>query len=457
MKILSSFGKRYVVVLQSVVAFSVLISVPVAWARVVTLTGGLSSGYEWYERQYDNDGGAINNDDKYSRFRISPLIELESLSARDEIRLSYSPSFHHDFDSSESDVDHSLSAAFNRSLSENWRLLLSDNYRLADQAEEDTSIEPGTGLQISDSEGRRRYWTNDFSLSSEYTYLADSLFSLGYSYGVYRDLDNGAVAGSEDYDRHTLSTSVGHRFNPRWKLTVAGDVVRGLYDEADLALDDDRTEYRASTTLESNLIDHHPLSLGYSFFSTVYDDSGQDDSYIHNVSFGWQWAISSDYSVNLSAGPSYAKTEGEEGRWGYNANFGLNRQIEHGSLALGVTHGFDQQNFTGTDEDGLQEYWQARANFSYQLLEPLSMGLFSSYRYEDQDTIVALPAGGTDVEAINTKTFAAGGNLSYRFLRWYTVALSYNYSQQDSEEIGDSYDDHRVALTLSYRKDLFRW
>ncbi len=449
--------------------FFVLTSAMSAVARVVTVSGGISTGYEWYDRQYDDDGSDTSNsqkDDKYSRFRISPLIEMVSLSERDEFRMSYSPSFSYNFDDSSDHIDHNLSADVNRFLTQKWQMLLSDNYRRTDEPNDTTAADSGDNLQISDSNGRKRYWTNDLSVSSEYTYWQDSLFSLGYTYSVYRVLQSYSENDNEDFDRHSFSTSVGHRFNSIWKLSVSGNYVRGLYNEVNSSTgtsggqpgNSDLKEYSASTTLESSLIEHQPLSLTYSYFEDKYDDPDLDGSTIHSLSLGWQWNVSNDLSVNLSGGPTYAKTDGQNGTWGTNENLSLLQQLERGSISLAASHGFDTENFSGTDQNGLQEFYETRGDFNYSLLENVSLGLFSSYRHENQDTISpVLSTGGSEVETITRKRFSAGSNLSYMFQRWYTLSLSYTYTNQNSEEINDSYDEHRVALTLSFNKDFFHW
>ncbi len=455
-------------ILPASLVFSFLAPAPCTAARDLTISGGISSGYEWMERKYDIDDPGVASaraDDNYSRFRIAPSIDIKSQSARDELLLHYSPSFRYDLDTYEDDIDHNFSAEYNRSITQRWRLLLSDRYRLTDQADDITAIDPEGGVRISDDQGRRQYWTNDLSLTSQYTYWEGSVFTLGYTYTIYENEDSGPGTDSGNYDRHSFLASIGHRFNSIWNLSVSGNYTRGLYEESDTAItgigtgiDEDLTQYGASTTLGWSKIMHQVYSLGYSFSATEYDDSTRARSTIHNGTLGWQWAVTEHLSVSLGGGPSYAKTDGQSGDWGFNANAGVQKEIERGSFGLAVTHGFDQQNFDGTDENGLQEFTQLRADFNYQLLENVSLGLFSGYRYEDLDRLTpVLATGGTTMETINKETLTAGTSLSYQFMRWYSLALRYSFTQVDTEEINDSYDEHQVALTLSYKKEFFHW
>ncbi|MCI5212258.1 MAG: hypothetical protein D3910_26530, partial [Candidatus Electrothrix sp. ATG2] len=57
----------------------------------------------------------------------------------------------------------------------------------------------------------------------------------------------------------------------------------------------------------------------------------------------------------------------------------------------------------------------------------------------------------------NRKIYEGGCSLGYNFLRWYSMALNYTYSKQDAELLKERYDEHRVYLTFSVKKELLRW
>ena len=488
------------------------------FARDVKIGGGVSTGYEFDDRKYDDDSSAdqeqqtenqnvVNsNDERYSRFRLAPLLTLSSSSARDEINLRYSPSFRYDFENSDNEVDHDLSARFNRFITRDWQLKFSENYLLTDSVESqalngasgtatpsdnaggEDMVGADSTVKLSDNQNRRRYWTNNLSLHSEYSYWEDSLFSLGYAFNVLRNIDNPQNSSYEDYDRHEVSTSVAHRFTSAWKLSVNGSYVRGLYDEANpeqisttttaevstagenTALNKDLNEYRAATALEANLLDHQSQKLSYSFYGVDYDAAESNNSTIHDMTLGWQWDISKELMFSLGAGPTYYKVEGSDGQWGYNGNLALKYAFERGSIGLTANRGYERQNFNGTNENGLREFWQSRFSLNYQVLQDLSATLFSSYRYEDEEVITAITpveidepttVDNTDftttIETFNRKRFSSGASLGYSFWQWYKLALSYNFTRQDSEQVDDSFDEHRVVLTLSYEKELFNW
>lgn len=497
--------------------------------RDFKVTGGLSTGYEWYDRRYDDDSGQGSastdaeattgtteatepevtitenltslSDDDYSRFRITPLIGLSSVSARDEFEIRYKPSFRYDVDSYDHDIDHDLTASASRYITQNWELSLDEKFVLSDAVDDDSILATSDSTRLSDNEGRRTYWTNEVKLESHYTYWEDSIFSTGYIYKVLTNEDLREGSNYEDYDRHEVFISAAHRFDSIWKLTLTGRYVRGFYEQVgstvsatdeevetqqdagseeglvestvatvDQETDNDLREYRAETILESTLIEQHPLSMRYSFYGVDYDDPERSSAAIHDGTLGWKWNVSKDFSFSLGAGPTYQQTEGQDGEWGYNANLGLEYRLERGSLKLTANRGFDRENFSGTDETGLKEYWQSRLEMSYSPLQQLTLSLFASYRYEDQEEITSaepVVAEGevpteespllTETEFFNRQRYMAGAKIGYDFGQWYKLSLAYDYTHQDSEREDDSYDDHRATITLSYEQDLFKW
>ncbi len=463
-------------------------------ARDLKVGGGLTTGYERYDRQYNKDVNAeqateidgkkttaptAQANDKYDRIRISPLVTVTSLSARDELSLRYSPGFRYDNETSRHDVDHDLNAGLKYSINRNWLLKLTERYLLTDSNIAENSIVPDTTVKLSDNKERRQYRTNSLGLVSDYSYWEDSVFSLGYTFINLRNLNVIEGSNYEDFDRHVGLLSVAHRFDSIWKLTSSGNYVRGLYDAPDKtevsadgekSSSNDLSEYRASTTLESRLFEHNPLSLAYNFVRVDYDAADQGTIDLHDMTAGWLWDISKDFSFSIGAGPSFQKKVGQNGNWGYNANTTVKYALERSAIALSLNRGYDVQNFTGTDENGLREFWQSRLDFSHQILEDLALRMFTSYRNEDQEEITkqsvvaADPEMTTEENQIITETnisnrqrLGAGTSLGYQFARWYSMNLSYNYLLQDSEKVNDSYDEHRLILSLSVEKELFNW
>lgn len=470
-------------------------------ARDVTLGGGVGVGYEFSDRQYDDDASSEqeqldgdqpitdNQDEQYSRVRFAPLVTLTSTAARDEIFLRYSPSFRYDLENSDNNVDHDFLATYNRFITESWQVKLFEKYLLTDYVSSRQTVETEdtaavqadtvTETELSDDDNRRKYWVNDVSLRSDYVYWADSLFAVGYSNRILENIDNGSNSNYEDYVRHEVFSEVIHRFSSIWQVSVSGSFVRGLFDEEALEqnaanpeltdIEKDLNEYRAATAIQANLIDHQSQMLFYRFYGDDYDAEQRNNSTIHDMTLGWQWDISKELMFSLGAGPSYSKIEGSEGEWGYNGFMAGWLAFERGIINLSANRGYERRNFTGTNDNGLREFWETKLTINYQLLQYLSASLYSSYRDEDEEVILVVTPVAPDPEittatdfdtetvTFNRKRFSTGASLGYIFWQWYTATISYDFIHQDSEKVDDSFDEHRVFVTLSYETDFFSW
>lgn len=511
-----------------------------AQAREVKVTGGIGTGYDYFDRRQKGSSEATEADttateeetaaaaepadteeDDYRRIIVRPLVSLQTVAEKDALEIRYQPGLYYDHLNDEHDIEQSATISGQRSVTKDWQLQLADSYQSKDDADQvevageypeaaesqkdagATTGSAGDSGQLSDDRARRKYTTNSLQALSKYAYREDSAFSLGYTYGILRNEDD-ADLRYQDYDKHDALLSVDHRFNTTWKVLLAGHYIRGLFAEHDQEnpeeaggaaaasdtapavdtasksgdadspaeedLSDDLTQYQTEVRLESAFIPHQPLSLGYSRAAYDYDAETKHDSEIHNLTLGWQWEYSPHLTLSAGAGPSYVVTEEEEDAWGYNGKLGTAYKLERGSFRLAVEKGLERQNFTGeTADNGLVDFWNSRADFSYQLLDSTTVSLFAGYRYEDQDEEMQetadisqaadpeTPSDTLQTETITTKRFSTGCSAKYAFLQWYAADLSYSYADQLSETPEDEYDEHRVILTLSFEKELFRW
>ena len=176
--------------------------------------------------------------------------------------------------------------------------------------------------------------------------------------------------------------------------------------------------------------------------------------------FTWERVFSPQVYTRLGVGPSYAKTEGSDGYWGGNGVAELNYQIERGSFNFLLDKRYDVDNFSGTDRRGQVDIGDTRVSFDYLLQRDLAFTSYLSYIYEDrEEPLLALDDAGliTGLEDVHTDRYIAGVGLNYTFLRYYSAGIDYTFIKQESDRIGDTYDDHRLLLILSWQKELARW
>ncbi len=433
-------------------------------ARVNILSGGVTTSLDYDERTYQGD---TREDTNTTRFVISPSIRILSSSEKDEIQFSYAPGYSHDLEESDNYLNHNLTLTANRLFTRQWRMSVSEAYRYTDDPSASSAASGSTSSSTSSSAssdttsptlssdlGRRRYQSNDFNLLSEYTYVRDSIFSLGYTYDILRNEDTG-VGGYEDYDRHEGLLGLSYRFNPEWRLSFDGRFVRGLYDPPPTApggtpaLSRDLKEYRPGFTLASDVFPHDPITLSYNYTGVEYDEELQSDSDIHQITLSWLRELTPRMTFGLGGGASSLKREGQDAEWSPNGHIDFTNSIEHGNLVLGASAGMDQDNFSGTDEQGAVIYWQANGSFNYHFTAQTTGSIFAQYRDEEREDTTLLE--------YDVQSFSAGASVGYTFLRWYSLSLSYNYTNSESERASSDYEDHRVYLSLGVSKELLRW
>lgn len=469
---------------------------PSAEARLNIITGGATIGYDYDETRYDRESNLPETATIRDRFQqqvsIGPLFIFETTSTTDGLTVRYYPSFVYDFEDSQSDIDHDFLLTAYRDFSRQFRVELSEGFIYSDDPE---LIETDTTSDF--NRARRRYWTNDIGINTSYSYNTGSTFGTAYTYRILRNTGN-SLDGHDEYDRHSVDLSLEHRLNARWNVSLFTGYTRGLFEppEPELIertetvlegispgitdgivtaeLSDDVTEYEIGGTVNWIYSPRKTFLISYAFLTSDYDSFRRNDSYVHNLTFGTQYQHTRRLSFEFGAGPSYEKTENFDSNLDYNGHLNLNYDIaERTSISAGIEKGYDQENFSANDsilagERGLTEFWNYDVDFSHALTTNLTATLFGLYRDEKQKSnlITFVDSAGTDNLLASTvreettttrKTYEAGGSLEYTFLRWYTAALRYTFRKQDSDIILDSYDEHRVYLTLTFEKELFRW
>ncbi len=442
------------------------------YAAVTTVSGGVSTGYEYFDREYENSRTtSSSDDDDYSRFKISPFVTIVSETVRQSAKFTYAPTFWYDFDESEDDLDHRLTLDYTRALTRHWDFSLSDNLTVTDEFNsysptidsdtgEITSGNPGAdsaGDTLQDDRGRRRYTNNSLSLGTSYMYFEDSTIALNYSWTILRNDSDYSGDDYQDYDKHAVDLTVAHRINSSWKATTGVGYTRGMYDDVGTTSfpgdDDDLDEYRASFLLDHELSTQHSLSGAYRYNQTDYDSNLQNDSEIHDFTFGWGWRVSPKLDISLGVGPTYSKIDGSSGDWNSNENFSLNYRLERGSVGLTASHGISTDNFDGTNDRGNNEFWQLQSNVNYSLYQYTTVSGYVGYYEEDPED------NGSNISNNNAdrKTYSAGCSINQRFLERYVASLSYGYVHNTSDDPDDEYDDNRVAFSISYENDFFQW
>ncbi len=463
-----------------------LLSMPLietAQARLNILSGGIATAYDYTQTTYDNelDGQTPpQSNQRLKKLSIGPIFIFETKSSVNDLELRYNPNFAYDFEQTNHTVDQDLNITAVHNFSKSFRSNFTNHFLYTDDPELITSANSSDF-----NKGRRRYWSNDFNLGSSYSYNATSSITGGYSFRILRN-EGTSIDGYDNYDRHIVDLSLQHQINSYWLLGATTSYTRGLFDPPNQqvvdtiteGLSSDLSEYRAGTTLNWTLSPRKTLISSYEFSGTVYDAALRNNTNLHNLSLGGRYQYTKHLSLAIGGGPSYEKTEGFNGNWDYNAHLDFSYEVgEKSAFTAVMKKGYDQENFSSNNnglgrDQGLTNFWDFQLDFSSELLKDLRAKFFVSYRNERQEDLLHgisnSVENGTLAEIDDPETFRrqtlfnkdiyrGGGSINYSFMQYWTSAISYSYRSQESERVNDSYDEHRLFLTLSVQKELLRW
>ncbi|MDR2549745.1 MAG: hypothetical protein LBD10_06065 [Desulfobulbus sp.] len=460
-----------------------------AFARETIVTGTAGTVVDYRSRSYkQGEVGTLSDDGDRKKIGIQPEVLIVSKDVRDYLSLRYSPTLSYDYVIEDNQVDHQLDLQGERWLSQAWSISVSENYIRSDDPgtptrgkTSDVFARSGgqtspfdTPTELSQDQNGRKYWTNTASVQTSYVLDKDSRINGGYSYSVLRNDESGG--GYEDYDRHTFYTDLTHGFTQNWRGNLGLDYTRGLYDRTQGLFDTNATDngtpdldqygFRVGVDFVRTPHDFYPFK--YSLNESRYADDTRPGNEIHSWSLGWDHAFDSRTRVALGGGPSFAKTEGLDGTWGYNAYATLMRTYEHASLSLELSKVYQTNNFSGNSADsGLTDTYSARATFSYRHTQNLAFNVYGGYsmesNFEPQGIYQveagggAAPAGKTGGNSYDKNIYDAGIGCTYTFGRWYTAGLNYGYYVSDGNLANDQYTDHQLLFTLRASHELWRW
>lgn len=489
-----------------------LLSIPSAGlARSNVVTLGLATALDYSDREYDLvddpeteiDERLTAVDDDFKQFLLIPSMLFQSSSPRDNLELELVPALTYDLDEEETDWNGTVRLAADRFINRDWQVGIENTYLRTDyyrtpneplesinQAAANAPALP-SAPELSPDIGRQIYDRNALNLYSDYTYRPDSLLRVGFNYVILRYDEE--IDRDQDYDRYELLFLNNHRFNPVWSTSLDFRYVVGDFEETELAgidgivggvvpegeavtdidsLSEDLKEYRLLARVDNEAINQNLLYAQYQYIGLKYDETLRNDSDIHQMRFNWRRDYSSRFYTIAGIGPSYVDTENRDSEWDANGIVEANYLFERGALNFSAENRLDVESFDGTRDDGPADIWDVGLAFDYRLTRNLIMLGRLSYIHEERtDAFAALEtilgsanpqdtlAGATieELEEYDRDRYIAGISLEYAFMRDYTARLDYDYIDQESDLIGDTYDEHRVILTLSWQKDIFRW
>ncbi len=454
-------------------------------ARQNSLTGGIGAGYHYGERSYDNEEEILEDDLGDRRdYLLWPEFEFETSGIHDSLLLRYSPVVRYDDLESETDIDQYLDLNWLTQINRKWSFELTDQFVFSSDptryegpfgtvAEEAPLEDPTDELigadGLSQNLSTRRYWTNLLSMSTIYSYAAESNAEFGYEYRVLRNDSGGdELIEYDEYDRHGVTALWSHRYSPTWSSEFDLGYIKGDFDDPGVEeLSQDLQEYLVDLELRYSKNMNNSFPIGYRFQSIDYEDL-RDDAWGNELTFSWDYVLDSRNHFIVGAGPSYAKTDDLSGEFDYNVYANYIRSYQHGTVEALIAKSYLPRSFSGIGDTGLVDVTDVRVDINYEMSPNVTFDGFALYRYEEilnpdgEYYIAALGNGDPALESdigdvtYTRDAYSVGAGINYTFWRWYTASAGYIFYKQDGDLSIDSYEDHRVLLTLTATTTLWR-
>jgi len=285
--------------------------------------------------------------------------------------------------------------------------------------------------------GRSDYIRNTVRPSAEIAFARNGLLEVAYQNLFYDNSDDTIQDSSENL----FYASVGYKFSVRHEALIHGEYKIADFGETDNASQtNDFDSYRTGGTYTYNFTRQTSGFLNVDVIRMDFKetDVNNPDYYLYNGDVGMGHQFTKTFKATASVGYYYRSLDEDGSDQGVTANAELEKTGKHYTVRLGGFTGPGIQYF-GRENLGFVENWSIYGVFDYNLLEKLYLTAgadFERSKYPDE-------------QSLTRDDWAAHVSLNYLILTWLAARGGYDYYNRDSDEAGDSYDDHRVFLTLT--------
>ncbi len=386
-----------------------------------------------YIREAYDDNVELDSIDEKSDFitTVSPALQLDILSEKNKLSLSYAPSFVWYRDETRlNTIRHFGDIEFSQELAKHFRFDLTDTILRSEDPLQDFGDDPGQRTF------RFKYWRNSGQASVSYLFGPEDAWSLGYRNNYQANDDPTLFDGAVQ----TPFTSLTYWFTQQNGLAFD-------YEYTDSALSSpfevrDFTGHRVGgrylrrfTPQSTGYFDYHFTSRDFSAFRENYD--------VHEIAAGYEQALTSDLNFAVALGYFLQDNEVTDDNAGLQYDLSLNKAFQHASFTFGGNGGWGEQYLDPTRRQFIQ-FWGLYTNLQYQIMDSLNFYIAGNYRSnQDQDD----------------RTWSVWrGNVGFRwtFLRWLALVIDYAHTERSDDVPRSEYNDNRVMLTFTATR-LFKW
>jgi hypothetical protein len=383
---------------------------------------------------YDDNINLTNTNEQSDYITaVTPSLALNVLTQNTRLGMSYAPSFvwYNDF-SENNNTRHLGTVSWEQRLTQYLDFTLTNTYLNSEDPLEDTLDVAGI------RQTRNKYWVNTASASFGYVFGAENRLEVGY--------------GREDRENDEITLENSAIQTPFGNVTYWFNVKNGIqvnygYTDAKFTRDDnfpassDYTSHTAGMRYMRRFSPRSTAYFGYDYSTFDYERLLPQDFDVHNPYVGLEHAFSPEFSFSGNFGWFIRVNEFTENEDGPTFNLSLTRTFSRGNITIGGDGGWYMESLDpGLLQSGFREYYGGFVRGTYQLLESLSIYAGGAYRWEE------------DRLDITSDFITANCGVSWSFMRWFALSLSYTYAERSDDIEINSYTNNRVMLILSASK-----
>jgi hypothetical protein len=405
-----------------------------------------------------NDNIFLDPEDEESDYITSLGIGLqgEILWRTAGIQLNYDPSkfWYHDND----DQDywrHQASGNAWYDFSRNTRIEVRNTYlRTANPSDESALIDPDAPLSGRDvdrdlnRQGLEKYYRNVTSARLSYQFgERDNLF-VDYSYSVQRNINASPDNTNEEHDISGPSAGLAYWFTNQW-----GTELNGSYSNRNLKFDENRDVYDGTGRLLYRFTRHLDGFVGYRHTYVDYDEEEFNANYhVYQPEIGIFYQFEENSYARIGLGyynQDKDSNDNPDVDDSDNDGFIINSEaykawpFRRGQISILALSGYDQDD-TGSEDLGLNVFYQGRLDANYALFRRLTADAFVGFRWDDYPD---------EEEDRTDKTWIAGAGFEYQPFPWLTSRLEYTYRDKDSDVDSQEYTENRVFFSITIAPD----
>jgi hypothetical protein len=276
---------------------------------------------------------------------------------------------------------------------------------------------------------RAIYLRNVFEPSVEYQFGREDHISINYRSNIYNNQNPLYQDSREDF----INPKISYWFDIRNGISLEYGLTLGHFENSP-----DLTGHMATGRYTYRFNPRTSIFGDYTFLMRDFESPsvGYD---VHRPSLGIEHALSPTLTGKAQLGYFLQNPEKGSTTGGFFYDMSFSQRSEKTTYTLSFQGGYIEDYFTA-ENLGFTKYHRALGRISHQLLQRMSVGLFSSYeraKYgaEEKDNI-----------------WAIGGNASYQILRWLNVSLDVSHRENQSNISDRDYSEYRgmFKVTATY-------